>query len=127
MARRRSKNRNTQSRRTRRYSPKRSLRSPLLGSILNNGFVASRRTYNPAYTKKHKRVQKVVISSSSKNTKNRTFRTSPPLLRPTVSNFQKTIICARRKQRKEVLHALKKTGQTGQRRPRRNQYSNIKC
>lgn len=36
-------------------------------------------------------------------------------------------ICVRRKQRKEVLHALKKTGKTGQKRPRRSYYSSISC
>jgi len=37
------------------------------------------------------------------------------------------LICVRRKQRKEVLHALKKTGKTGQKRPHRNPYSNVHC
>lgn len=42
---------------------------------------------------------------------------------------KKTLICVRRKQRKEVLHALKKTGKGGgkRRRPRRNWYSAISC
>ncbi len=40
---------------------------------------------------------------------------------------QKVLICARRQIRKEVLHAYNKAGKTGQRRPRRNEYSNVSC
>ena len=36
-------------------------------------------------------------------------------------------ICVRRKQRREVMFALKKSGKRGQRRPRRSWYSSIKC
>lgn len=37
-------------------------------------------------------------------------------------------ICVRRKERKEVLHALKKTGKGGSRAPRkRNNWSSVKC
>lgn len=38
-----------------------------------------------------------------------------------------TLVCVRRQQRREVLFAKNKTGKRGQRRPRRNQWSNIKC
>lgn len=37
------------------------------------------------------------------------------------------LVCVRRKRRKEVLHALRKTGKRGQRRPRRNSLSHIRC
>lgn len=41
---------------------------------------------------------------------------------------KKTVICVRRKQRKEVLHALKKVGRgRGGGRKRRNWYSSISC
>lgn len=40
---------------------------------------------------------------------------------------QKVLICVRRKIRKEVLHAFHKTGKSGQRKPRRNLYSDISC
>lgn len=36
-------------------------------------------------------------------------------------------VCVRRKQREEVLHAFKKTGKVGQKRPKRSWYSNISC
>lgn len=39
----------------------------------------------------------------------------------------KVLICVRRRIRKEVLHAMNKTGRTGQRRPRRNAYSDVSC
>lgn len=40
---------------------------------------------------------------------------------------EKVLVCIRRKMRKEVLHALKKAGKTGQKRPRRSYYSDIHC
>lgn len=38
-----------------------------------------------------------------------------------------TLVCVRRRRRKEVLHAKRKTGKRGQRRPRRSQFSEVKC
>ncbi len=40
---------------------------------------------------------------------------------------QRLLICIRRNIRTQVLHAYKKTGKGGQRRPRRNQHSQISC
>lgn len=40
---------------------------------------------------------------------------------------KKVAICIRRKMRKEVLHALRKAGKVGQKRPRRSYYSDIHC
>lgn len=41
---------------------------------------------------------------------------------------ENTVICVRRKRRKEVLHALKKTGKgRGRKRPTKNWYSKIGC
>lgn len=40
---------------------------------------------------------------------------------------QQVMVCVRRKQRREVLHALNKTGRGGQRRPRRGPYSDVRC
>lgn len=37
------------------------------------------------------------------------------------------ITCVRRKQRKQVLHAKRKTGKSGQKRPRRNRNSEVRC
>lgn len=38
-----------------------------------------------------------------------------------------TLVCVRRRRRKEVLFAKKKTGKGGQRRPRRSKWSDYKC
>lgn len=40
---------------------------------------------------------------------------------------EKTLICVRRKIRAEVLHAKKKAGKTGQKKPKFNYYSKIAC
>lgn len=37
------------------------------------------------------------------------------------------LVCVRRQRRKEVLHALRKAGKRGQRRPRRSWYSKVSC
>lgn len=39
----------------------------------------------------------------------------------------RVLVCVRRHTRKEVLHALRKTGRVGQKRPRRNLQSLISC
>lgn len=39
----------------------------------------------------------------------------------------RVLICVRRQQRKEVLHALHVAGRSGLRRPRRGPYSNVSC
>lgn len=39
----------------------------------------------------------------------------------------RVLVCVRRRRRKEVLFAQRKTGRLGQRRPRRNLYSSISC
>lgn len=40
---------------------------------------------------------------------------------------EEVLVCVRRKQRKEVLHAFNKTGKSGQRRPRRSRFSDVHC
>lgn len=52
-----------------------------------------------------------------------------PSSRVQFTNSQNVLLCVRRKRRKEVLHALKKTGRgkRKQRRPRRSRYSSISC
>lgn len=54
---------------------------------------------------------------------------SPDLVTPGVA-FQAprdVLVCVRRKRRKEVLHALNHTGKSGQKRPRRNFWSEVSC
>lgn len=38
-----------------------------------------------------------------------------------------TLVCVRRAERREVLHASRKTGQAGQRRPKPSELRNIRC
>lgn len=40
---------------------------------------------------------------------------------------EKVLVCVRRQRRKEVLHALKKSGKTGQRKPRQSYLSSVTC
>nr|QJB21673.1 MAG: hypothetical protein [Microvirus sp.] len=40
---------------------------------------------------------------------------------------EKVLVCVRRTRRKEVLHALRKTGKAGQKAPRRSAFSEIHC
>lgn len=40
---------------------------------------------------------------------------------------KETLICVRRHRRKEVLHALKKTGKGGQKKPRRTPWRDYQC
>lgn len=112
------------------YRPPRSL-TPLLRDFTPAAplrLIDDRRTYHPL---KHFRPAKqlsghpvgpVVVKTPSN--KNRAFiahqlRFAAP---------KKTLFCVRRKQRKEVLHALKKVGKgKGGGRKRRNWYSNIGC
>ena len=37
------------------------------------------------------------------------------------------VVCVRRKIRKQVIHALRKAGRVGQRRPRFNRFSSVRC
>ena len=55
-----------------------------------------------------------------------------PLYRPAAHHVQfahpkQVIICVRRNRRKEIMHALKKTGRGGQKKPKRNFWSEVKC
>lgn len=39
----------------------------------------------------------------------------------------RVVLCVKRQQRKEVIHAIGKAGRSGQRKPRRNQWSDVSC
>lgn len=67
-----------------------------------------------------------VVAKVSRSKKFRPPRLYPgPGLRFAIP--EKTLICLRRKKRKEVLFAKRKTGRRGQRKPRFNWYSRISC
>lgn len=96
-----------------------------------------RRTFNPegdlapARSFNQSRHRLIYPNSQPNVNKNRTPSNTRTIKYPSASiafdNPDKVLICARRKIRKEVLHALKKSGKTGQRRPRYNYYSKISC
>jgi len=57
----------------------------------------------------------------------KTLKKPAPLSKIGFANPRHVLVCIRRNQRKQVLHAINKTGKAGQRRPRRNEYSEISC
>jgi hypothetical protein len=61
--------------------------------------------------------------------KQKTNRVIPSHTKATIAFAQpkRVALCIRRQQRKEVLHAIRKAGKTGQKRPRRNESSTISC
>lgn len=46
---------------------------------------------------------------------------------PKVTETRQTMVCVDRQQRREVLHALRKTGKSGQKRPEYNWKSKVHC
>lgn len=85
-----------------------------------------RRTYHPLGFFRPARTTEGVPSGPLK-VKSKPFRRSLPFgLQFGVPD--KTIVCVRRKRRKEVLHALRKTGGgAGRRKPKRNWLSSVSC
>ena len=96
--------------------------------LVKSTSVEDRRRYSPlpvAAPKTKKGTAAVVISSTvpvKTKGKRTTHRLQESFIVP-----EKVLTCARRKRRTEVLHALKKTGKGGQRKPRRNSTSHISC
>lgn len=103
-----------------------------LVTIALNEIDDARRTRNLPLTEQKPRT----VSGYPAKTVTGTFKHLRGALRPpaplsavreSFSTPMDTVQCVRRRVRKEVLHAFKKTGKGGQRRPRRNQWSHIKC
>lgn len=87
--------------------------------------IEDRRTYHPLGADRPARQVSGHPSKPLRVTPSRKFKI------PTQLGFtdpRQVAVCVRRKQRKEVLHALKKTGKGKRhRRPRRTWLSNIRC
>ena len=117
-------NDNTQTR-SNSHTANRRLRSKALANkIINNSFIEDRRFFTPQpYKPKTTTAQKAVIGRAAKTTTIK--RPAPPLKQ--FNAPQEVITCVRRKQRKEVMHALNKSGKAGQKKPTRNNNSKIKC
>nr|QJB20432.1 MAG: hypothetical protein [Microvirus sp.] len=97
--------------------PKKQLR-PVLSSL---SVVEDRRTFHPlrwlrpAGVIKSVRSRSLIIPRAAQAARNR-FAVPADVA-----------ICVRRKQRREVLHALNKAGRGGQRKPRFNRFSSVRC
>lgn len=61
------------------------------------------------------------------NTFNRSTGRSQTKAAISFENPDRVLVCVRRGIRKEVLHALRKTGKVGQKRPRRSVFSDVHC
>lgn len=96
--------------------------------------VEDRRTWNPSGKARSARGFKkshhtLIVDPNVNTNENRSFKPDlysvPALL--AFEDSKSTLVCVRRKIRKEVMFAKKKAGKKGQRRPRWNYYSKIKC
>lgn len=88
--------------------------------------VEDRRTYHPLDT--FRPVMEIGGTPSGPRQVKRSFKRSLPFGLQ-FGKPEKTAICVRRNTRKEVLHAMRKTGKGGgpRRRPRRNWHSSTSC
>lgn len=103
---------------------------PMLRSVKKFDYtpIMDRRIYHP------EGIYSPVYTKFAQPTKIKEVRTRV-YTRPTVSfrhdfgfaNVSQVITCVRRKIRKQVLHAFKKTGKSGQRTPRYNYLSKVRC
>lgn len=93
----------------------------------NNRFVESRRFYSPTYISASPRSQSKARISTASTSLPAIQRATTQRIQPSSFIPKKVLVCVRRKLRKEVMHALKHTGKSGQKRPTRNQFSHIKC
>lgn len=56
-----------------------------------------------------------------------TRKSEPVYIEATPQDVRKALVCAGRKARKEVMHATKRAGKSGQKRPTNNKNRTIKC
>jgi len=95
--------------------------------------IEDRRNYHPSGVtspaRSFSRPQHTLVTPGPKNP-DRVGNSIRSSTLPSAVAFQaptKVLVCVRRHIRKEVLHALQKTGKSGQKRPRRSYYSDIHC
>lgn len=115
------------------YSRLRDLTSQRLRNLLST--YEDRRTFHPLGVYRPARSfsglhHRLVLSPYKKAHKTlmkpRVFRTFGNVV--SFHQPSKTLICVRRRQRREVLHAFNRTGRgSGQRYPRRSWYSSVRC
>lgn len=95
---------------------------------LNPLLVDDRRSFDFAPASRPARLFTGATASvtATPRTKTKTKNSMPAFQQAFVAP-QATLVCVRRHQRKEILHAFNKTGKRGQRKPRRSKWSNTKC
>ena len=109
--------------------------TPLTDRLLSRPSVASlsplteiedRRTYHPLFDDRPARTVEGTPVRPHRVTKSKYSRLPFGLQ---FAQPNRTLVCVRRKQRQEVLHALKRTGRGGssRRHKRRNHYSGVQC
>lgn len=103
------------------YTPRRNL-----GVFEDRRFFHPEAPYAPARSFSKTR-HRIVYPTPVRRVKRSAQNISYPSPHVVFANSPKVLICVRRKIRKEVLHAYRKTGKVGQKRPRRNFYSDIHC
>lgn len=72
------------------------------------------------------RARRIVSSRHESSVQMRSVQSSVP----TAIGFtapKSMLVCVRRQQRREVMHALNKSGRGGQKRPRFNEFSKVRC
>lgn len=96
--------------------------------------IEDRRTYHPLTyrpiprTFQRNPIKIVYSDDRSKKNSQKVQSSRYPSAYLKVNAPDRVLLCVRRKMRKEVLHALKKTGKgVSQRKPRRNQWSDVHC
>lgn len=105
--------------------------SPLPKSVLRD--IEDRRTWHPSGSMRPARSfsqsQHRLTTPNVNRRKSMQHKLHTPYVTQAISFDvpEKVAICVRRKMREEVLHALKKTGKRGQKRPRFTWYSKIAC
>lgn len=105
------------------YSPVKltSLVGPLTQTTLPEVLIHDRRLFHPDKPVRETRV-------ISRNSRQQRFALSPALRYLWSDPSRKLAVCARRKIRREVLHALKKAGgNSGRAKKRYTAYSKVKC
>lgn len=108
--------------------------SPFLRQIEDRRFFHPEGFRAPAQTIRSRRSRSLVVSQPSRralqSATRSTMRSWLPGTLPSGIRFQApedVVICVRRSIRREVLHAFRKTGRRGQRKPRFSFHSKIKC
>lgn len=138
MAKRRNKNRNSNSRkyqtRVARNTKRTRLHSDTFSNYkIDNRFVESRRAYNPTYIPSplNFKPSRITVGSQTKGKYSKSSGETTPLPyrapREKFADYRKVRVCVQRQQRKEILFALGRGGKNGMKKRKISERSTIKC